>query len=60
MAEFLARHVVELGNDEHCRAGLETAGFRPAAIAAQLAKVQALARTTRAAEIDIWSALRAR
>jgi hypothetical protein len=60
MAVWLAANVIELSDDEHCRAGLTVAGFRPSAIAAQLTKVQAMARTTRAAEADIWSALRCR
>jgi hypothetical protein len=60
MAEFLNCHVIELGKDDDCRAGLETAGFGRSQIAANLAKAQELARAARAAEIDIWSTLRCR
>jgi hypothetical protein len=56
MAAELVARVVELGDDEHCKAALIVAGFNPKDIDRLLEQARTIARLTRAAEIEAWSA----
>jgi hypothetical protein len=55
MAIVLADQVVELGDDEHCRAALRTAGVAPSDCNRGLEAARDLARAARAAEAELWA-----